>query len=291
MPAALLDGKLVASLRQKELKQQLNKQAQQGKPPPGLAVILLGDDPASCLYVNSKRKACSAVGIHSHSFDLPSHTSQTELLHLIDTLNHSDFIHGILVQLPLPAHINETLVIEQIRPEKDVDGFHPYNLGRLAQKNPLLRPCTPLGIMNLLDHYQLNVKGKHALVIGASNIVGRPMSLELLLAGATVTICHRFTQQLQPFVERADFIVVATGVMDIIKPDWLNKNQILIDVGMHRLSQGNPPGILRGDVDFEKAVDKVAWITPVPGGVGPMTIISLLENTLMAAKILGGYPK
>lgn len=278
MSASLLDGRILASLRRDELKQRLQEHVQQGKRAPGLAVILIGDDPASSIYVNNKRKACEEVGITSHSYDLPAKTSQDELLRLINELNLSDQIDGILIQLPLPTHINTLTVIEHIKPEKDVDGFHPYNLGRLAQRNPLLRPCTPLGIMNLLQHYKLNVKGKHAVVIGASNIVGRPMSLELLLAGATVTICHKFTQQLQKFVEIADFIIVATGVMNIINTDWLNEQQVLIDVGMHRLADGS----LRGDVDFKKAINKVAWITPVPGGVGPMTIVSLLENTMMA---------
>jgi len=210
---------------------------------------------------------------------LPEQTSQDDLIKLIDELNLSSEVDGILIQLPLPKHINENIIIERIKPEKDVDGFHPYNLGRLAQRNPLLRPCTPLGIMNLLQHYGLDVKRKHALVIGASNIVGRPMSLELLLAGATVTTCHKFTQNLDKFVQIADFIVVATGKIDVIDAEWLNDKQVVIDVGMHRLEDGS----LRGDVDFKKAVNKVAWITPVPGGVGPMAIVSLLENTLMAA--------
>ena len=284
MPASLLDGRILAALRRDEIKQRVQQLIQQGKRAPGLAVILIGTDPASAIYVNNKRKACEEVGIKSHSYDLPAETSQDDLLTLINELNNSDQIDGILIQLPLPKHINETIVIEHIKPEKDVDGFHPYNLGRLAQRNPLLRPCTPLGIMNLLSHYNLEVKRKHAVVIGASNIVGRPMSLELLLAGATVTVCHKFTPHLQKFVEMADFIIVATGVMDLINTDWLNDNQVIIDVGIHRLSDGS----LRGDVDFKKAVNKVAWITPVPGGVGPMTIVSLLENTVMAAIELKG---
>ncbi|MCL9684657.1 bifunctional methylenetetrahydrofolate dehydrogenase/methenyltetrahydrofolate cyclohydrolase FolD [Legionella maioricensis] len=278
MSASLLDGRLLASLRRDELKKRLQQHVQQGNRAPGLAVVLIGNDPASSIYVSNKRKACEEVGITSHSYDLPAETSQDDLLRLISELNDSDQIDGILIQLPLPKHINETRIIEHIKPEKDVDGFHPYNLGRLAQRNPLLRPCTPLGIMNLLNHYELHVKRKHAVVIGASNIVGRPMSLELLLAGATVTVCHKFTQQLQKYVEIADFIIIATGVKDLINPDWLNETQVLVDVGMHRLADGS----LRGDVDFKEAVNKVAWITPVPGGVGPMTIVSLLENTMMA---------
>lgn len=279
MSASLIDGRALAALRRNELKQRVQTHVQQGQKPPGLAVVLIGNDPASSIYVANKRKACDEVGIVSHSYDLPNQTTESELLHLIDTLNESTDIDGILIQLPLPKHINETLIIERIKPEKDVDGFHPYNLGRLAQRHPLLRPCTPMGIMHLLAHYDLDVKRKHALVIGASNIVGRPMSLELLLAGATVTVCHRFTQNLEKLIPIADFIIVATGTLDVINANWLNKNQVLIDVGMHRLEDGS----LRGDVNFEKAKEKVAWITPVPGGVGPMTIVSLLENTMMAA--------
>lgn len=277
MSASLLDGRFLASLRRNELKQRLKHYVEQGNQAPGLAVVLIGNDPASSIYVNNKRKACEEVGIISHSYDLPADTSQEELLKLIAELNLTDEIDGILIQLPLPKHINERVIIEHIKPEKDVDGFHPYNLGRLAQRNPLLRPCTPLGIMNLLQHYNLEVKRKHAVVIGASNIVGRPMSLELLLAGATTTVCHKFTPDLKKYVEIADFIIVATGVKDLINIDWLNEHQVLIDVGMHRLEDGT----IRGDVDFAKAKEKVAWITPVPGGVGPMTIVSLLENTVM----------
>lgn len=280
MSASLIDGRKVANLRRDALKQHIKEYISKYNRAPGLAVILIGNDQASTIYVNHKRKACEETGILSHSYDLPETTTQEELLHLITTLNNSSQIDGILIQLPLPKHINESIIIEHIDPRKDVDGFHPYNMGRLAQKNPALRPCTPLGIINLLDYYQLPVKGKHAVVIGASNIVGRPMSLELLMAGATVTVCHRFTGQLQQIVEMADILVVATGIIDVIDVNWLHQDQVLFDVGMHRL----PDGTLRGDVDFHKAIKKVSWITPVPGGVGPMTIITLLENTLMAAK-------
>lgn len=278
MTASIIDGKALATLRRNQLKEQVKHHIEQGQRAPSLAVVLVGNDPASSIYVANKRKACEEVGIHSLSYDLPHETSQNELMALIDKLNSSEEVDGILIQLPLPKHINENEIIEHIRPDKDVDGFHPYNLGRLAQKNPLLRPCTPLGIMHLLEHYQLPVKGQHALVIGASNIVGRPMSFELLLAGATVTVCHRFSQNIERFVRMADLIVVATGQQDVIDTQWLHDNQIIIDVGMHRL----PDGRLRGDVDFDKAKERVAWITPVPGGVGPMTIVSLLENTMMA---------
>ncbi|MFJ1267330.1 bifunctional methylenetetrahydrofolate dehydrogenase/methenyltetrahydrofolate cyclohydrolase FolD [Legionella lytica] len=279
MSASLIDGKTFSALRRDQLKQRVHELMQQGHRAPGLAVVLVGTDPASSVYVNNKRKACAEVGITSHSYDLSEETSQEELLKLIDTLNDSKEIDGILIQLPLPKHIEEAVIIEHIIPAKDVDGFHPYNLGRLAQRNPLLRPCTPMGIMSLLEHYQLNVKGKHAVVIGASNIVGRPMSLELLAAGATVTVCHRLTQNLEHFVRIADLIIVATGHMDVIDVAWLSEKQVVIDVGIHRL----PDGTIRGDVDFKKALNRVSWITPVPGGVGPMTVVSLLENTLMAA--------
>jgi methylenetetrahydrofolate dehydrogenase (NADP+)/methenyltetrahydrofolate cyclohydrolase len=282
MSASLIDGRKLAMLRREELKQRVHQHILQGHRAPGLAVVLVGSDPASVIYVKNKRKACEEVGIVSHSYDLTYDTTQQELVRLIDALNQSQEIDGILIQLPLPKHIHENQIIERIKPEKDVDGFHPYNLGRLAQRNPLLRPCTPLGIMNLLEYYQLEVKRKHALVVGASNIVGRPMSLELLLAGATVTVCHKFTSDLEKFVSIADVVIVATGKMDAVDANWLHKNQIVIDVGMHRLADGS----IRGDVDFKKAINQVAWITPVPGGVGPMTILSLLENTFMAATAL-----
>lgn len=281
MSASIINGKEVAALKKNELKQRVQYYIEHHSKLPGLAVVLVGSDPASQIYVNHKRKACEEVGIHSFSYDLPAETSQEALLKLINELNHSEKVHGILIQLPLPQHINTAVIIEHIDPKKDVDGFHPYNLGRLAQKNPLLRPCTPLGIINLLEHYQLEVRGKHAVVIGASNIVGRPMSLELLLAGATVTICHSHTQNVQPLVTSADIVVVAAGVIDVVPVEWLQAHQIIIDVGIHRLDDGT----IRGDVDFIKARDIVSWITPVPGGVGPMTIVSLLENTLLAAEL------
>lgn len=278
--AALLDGKLVASLHKEKLKQQIKKYQQEKGYSPGLAVVLIGSDPASSIYVKNKRKACEEIGIKSHSYDLPHTTTENELLRLIDSLNADPLIHGILIQLPLPPHINTDCILEHIKPEKDVDGFHPYNLGRLAQKKPNLRPCTPMGIISLLKHHHLIIQGKHAVVVGASNIVGRPMSLELLMAGATVTICHRFTQHLEQLITMADIIVVAAGVIDVVKTEWLNKNQIIIDVGIHRLTDGT----IRGDINFPEAAAKVGWITPVPGGVGPMTIISLLENTMTAAE-------
>lgn len=278
MSASLLSGKHCASHRTETLKQTIDAHVAAGHRAPGLAVILLGEDPASVVYVNNKRKACLHAGIRSQAWDLPANTDQNTLLELIDSLNASPEIDGILVQTPLPSHIHTPTILEHILPAKDVDGFHPYNLGKLAQRNPGLRPCTPLGIMNLLEYYEIPVKSKHAVVIGASNIVGRPMGLELLLAGATVTICHKFTDNLQPFVEMADLVILATGVLDIIKTEWLKPHQVIIDAGIHRLENGT----LRGDIDYKKALDKVSWITPVPGGVGPMTIVTLLENTWYA---------
>jgi len=279
MTASLLDGKHVASLRLGHLKTRVETHVKKGYPTPGLAVILLGNDPASHIYVNHKRKACARVGFNTYAYDLPSETDENKLLELIDFLNERSEVHGLLVQLPLPLHINTHAVIERIKPSKDVDGFHPYNLGRLAQGQPTLRPCTPYGIIHLLEYYNLHPKGKRAVVIGSSNIVGRPMLLELLLVKATVTVCHRATQNLEAHVREADLVVIAAGSKDILNPDWFNQHQIVIDVGMHRENDGK----LRGDIDFNQVKEKVAWITPVPGGVGPMTICTLLENTFHAA--------
>lgn len=283
MTASLLDGKQAATQLKRTIKESIDNRLAKGYRPPGLAVVLVGDDPASHIYVANKRKACEEVGFDSYAYDLPKGTSEQELLSLIKTLNDSDKVDGILVQLPLPPTINSNKIIESIHPDKDVDGFHPYNVGRLAQRTPLLRPCTPFGIIHLLAYYKIALVGVHALVIGASNIVGRPMASEFLLAAATVTVCHRFTPHLEPYVRMADIIVVATGIQDVIDVEWLSERQIIIDVGMHRL----PNGKLRGDVDFERAQQKVAWITPVPGGVGPMTIATLLQNTLIAAEQRG----
>lgn len=284
MPALLLDGKWVATTIKNEIKQTISEQVQQGQRRPGLAVILLGDHPASSIYVASKRKACAEVGFDSSAYDLPSTTSEEDLIALIEQLNQDETIDGILVQLPLPAHINATKIIECITPSKDVDGFHPYNLGRLAQGNPELRPCTPYGVIQLLQYYQYPLKGKHAVVVGASNIVGRPMALEFLNAKATVTICHRETKNLEQHVKIADVIVVATGSFNSVKPEWLNEKQTLIDVGMHRTSDGT----VHGDINFQEAFKRVEAITPVPGGIGPMTICTLLKNTLQAAKVHSG---
>lgn len=278
MTASLLDGKALAARKNHEIRHNITHNITKGQRAPGLAVILVGSDPASEIYVNNKRKACAEVGIISHSFNLPATTSEQHLIALIEQLNQARDIDGILVQLPLPEHIDSYRIIECINPHKDIDGFHPYNLGRLAQRIPLLRPCTPLGILELLEAYNLPLRGKHCVVVGASNIVGRPMALELLIAGATVTVCHRFTTNLEQHIRMADAIIVATGKQDVVDVNWLNEKQIIIDVGIHRLENGK----LRGDIDFDKALERVAWITPVPGGVGPMTISTLLQNTLFA---------
>jgi methylenetetrahydrofolate dehydrogenase (NADP+)/methenyltetrahydrofolate cyclohydrolase len=278
MTASLLNGKLTSKTILKQLQTLTKQKIANGSRAPGLAVVLLNLEPASAIYVAHKRKACAYIGFNAYDYDLPAQTSEAELLKLIQTLNAAPHVDGILVQLPLPSHINTQRIIEAIRPDKDVDGFHPYNLGRLAQRHPLFRPCTPYGIMQLLNAYQIQVAGKHAVVIGASNIVGRPMALEFLMAGATVTVCHRKTTHLEQHVKMAEILVVATGMRDCVKPAWLQPNQILIDVGMHRL----PDNSVCGDVPFEQAKHLVAWITPVPGGVGPMTVACLMQNTFTA---------
>lgn len=276
MPAALLDGKLVASTMRHSLQQQIKQIVQTGRRPPCLAVILIGSDPASIIYIENKRKACTDLGIASIPHLLPTDISEQALLTLLAKLNQDANIDGILVQLPLPKHIRTSLIIESIHPDKDVDGFHPLNMGKLAQGHPTLRPCTPWGVMRLLQHYKLNVSGLSALVIGASTIVGRPMALELLLAKATVTIAHSKTQNLHQYVRQSDIIVTATGIPGLVHTEWLQPNQIIIDVGIHR----NAANKIQGDIDFAQAQTQVAWITPVPGGVGPMTVTMLLENTV-----------
>ncbi len=281
MTAMILDGKKVASHLKTKLKSQIATYTHKGLKAPGLAVILVGDDKASALYVSTKRKTCAEVGITSFAYNLPTQTSEAELLSLIAKLNHQEEVDGILVQLPLPKHIETTKIIESIAPQKDVDGFHPYNLGRLTQANPILRPCTPYGVIQLLNAYQIPLKRQNAVVIGSSNIVGRPMSLELLMAGATVTICHSQTKNLEPYVRHADIVISATGVRHLIQNDWLHSQQTLIDVGMHRLDDGR----ICGDIDFDEAQKRVAAITPVPGGVGPMTVVTLLQNTFEAYRM------
>lgn len=280
MTASLINGKDIAKQVRTSVKVRVDKRLQNGLRAPGLAVILVGSDPASEVYVGSKRKACEEVGFISKSYDLDVSTSENELLALIDELNSDNSIDGILVQLPLPAHIDANLVIEYINPKKDVDGFHPSNVGKLVLRQPGLRPCTPKGIMELIKSTKIETHGLDAVVVGASNIVGRPMSLELLLAGCTVTTTHRFTKNLESKVRSADLLVVAVGKPEFIPGEWIKENAIVIDVGINRLDNGS----LVGDVGFDVAQSKASFITPVPGGVGPMTVASLIENTLLACE-------
>ena len=282
MTAQLIDGKAIAASLRQQIAQRVAERRQQGLRAPGLAVILVGSDPASQVYVSHKRKDCEEVGFVSQAYDLPAATAQDELMALIDRLNDEPSIDGILVQLPLPEHLDASLLLERIRPDKDVDGFHPYNIGRLAQRMPLLRPCTPKGIMTLLHSTGVDLYGMHAVVVGASNIVGRPMAMELLLAGCTVTVTHRFTKDLPMHVGQADIIVVAAGKPGLVHGEWVKPGAIVIDVGINRQADGK----LIGDVVYETALPRAGWITPVPGGVGPMTRACLLENTLHAAEHL-----
>ncbi|BDX19718.1 bifunctional protein FolD [Halopseudomonas aestusnigri] len=282
MNAQLIDGKQIAANLRKEIASKVAKRKQNGLRLPGLAVILVGSDPASQVYVSHKRKDCEEVGFLSRSHDLPATTSQQELLDLIDHLNDDPEIDGILVQLPLPAHLEASQLLERIRPDKDVDGFHPYNIGRLAQRMPLLRPCTPMGIVRLLKSTGADLYGMDATVVGASNIVGRPMALELLLAGCTTTVTHRFTKNLEDHIRRSDLVVVAAGKPGLVKGEWIKPGAIVIDVGINRMDDGR----LVGDVEFGPAAERASWITPVPGGVGPMTRACLLENTLHACEHL-----
>lgn len=276
MSAQLLSGTALSKSIKAEIAQQIAGLRANGKRAPGLAVILVGANPASQVYVANKRKSCEEVGILSQAYDLPENTSEQELLTLIDKLNADNHIDGILVQLPLPAHIDSTKVIERISPNKDVDGFHPYNVGRLCQRIPTLRACTPFGVMKLLQSIHTDFFGKHAVIVGASNIVGRPMALELLLAGCTVTVCHRFTTDLEAQVRQADILVVAVGKPEFIPGEWIKTGATVIDVGINRGIDGK----LKGDVQFESAKQQAGFITPVPGGVGPMTVAMLMQNTL-----------
>lgn len=282
MTAQLIDGKSIAANIREDIANKVKARQKLGLRIPGLAVILVGNDPASEIYVAHKRKDCEQVGFISKSYDLPANITQQELLSLIDELNDDDTIDGILAQLPLPSHLNAAPLLERIRPDKDVDGFHPFNIGRLAQRNPLLRPCTPKGIIQLLASIKVDLYGLNAVVIGASNIVGRPMALELLLAGCTVTVTHRFTKDLAAHVANADLVVVAVGKANLVKGQWIKPGAIVIDVGINRRDDGK----LIGDVEFDVALQRASWITPVPGGVGPMTRACLLENTLFAAEQL-----
>ena len=279
MAATLIDGKAISGQVKAQVAEGVKKRIAEGKRAPGLVVILVGADPASEVYVRNKTNACDLVGFKSEALVLPSDTSQQKLEDLIDQYNANEEIDGILVQLPLPDHLDSDRLLERIKPDKDVDGFHPFNIGRLAQRMPMLRSCTPKGIMTLLESTGQTIKGKDAIIVGASNIVGRPMGLELLLAGCTVTTTHRFTQNLPEKVSQADIVVVAVGKPGLVKGEWIKPGATVIDVGINRLDNGK----LVGDIEFEAAQERAGWITPVPGGVGPMTVASLMENTLYAA--------
>lgn len=279
MTAQLIDGIKISALFREKIKNKVDLRLAANKRAPGLAVILVGEDPASSIYVSKKVKACQEVGFQSEKIVLDVNISQEHLLTEIDKLNQNNEIDGILVQLPLPKHFDVNLVLERISPAKDVDCFHPYNIGRLVQRMPELRPCTPYGIMKMFEHIGLNVRGLTCCVVGASNIVGRPMAMEMLLAGSTVTICHKFTKDLEEQVSRADIVIVGVGIPNLVKGQWIKPGATVIDVGINRLENGK----LVGDVEFNVAKERAAWITPVPGGVGPMTVATLMHNTLYAA--------
>jgi methylenetetrahydrofolate dehydrogenase (NADP+)/methenyltetrahydrofolate cyclohydrolase len=281
MTAHIIDGKARAEALVAEVRAGVTARVAAGKPAPGLAVVLVGENAASQVYVRNKRRTTDAAGMVSFAHDLPATIAQDELLALIGRLNADPAVHGILVQLPLPKHIDPDAVTERIDPGKDVDGLHPYNVGRLVLKRPLLRPCTPYGCMTLLHDIGENLVGKHAVIIGQSNIVGRPMALELLMARCTVTICHSATRDLSDIARHADILVAAVGKAAFVPGDWIKPGAIVIDVGMNRDAAGR----LCGDVDFNAAKERAGWITPVPGGVGPMTIATLLANTLRAAAL------
>ncbi|MGM0595122.1 MAG: bifunctional methylenetetrahydrofolate dehydrogenase/methenyltetrahydrofolate cyclohydrolase FolD [Pseudomonadota bacterium] len=283
MSAQIIDGKAIAAEVRQDIKKRVEQRTAEGKRPPGLAVVLVGNDPASEVYVGSKRRGCGECGILSLAHDLPAETSQEELLAIIDELNADPTVDGILVQLPVPEHIDEEAVIERIAPEKDVDGFHPYNIGRLTIQMPTLHPCTPRGVMTMLAHTGVDLAGLDAVIVGASNIVGRPMALELLNARCTVTVCHSRTKDLEEKVRSADLVVVGVGRAEMVKGDWIKEGAIVVDVGINRLDSGK----LVGDVEFASARERASWITPVPGGVGPMTVATLLRNTLDAAELRG----
>lgn len=280
MTAKIIDGKALAQKIRGHLKNEIQQFLEDGNPVPGLAVVLVGNDPASQVYVRNKREACQDCGIHSVAFDLPQEISEKELLSHITQLNQDPSIQGILIQLPLPRQIHTELILERINPKKDVDGFHPINLGLLAQGRPYFRPCTPQGVMCLLDNEKITLRGLDAVIVGTSNIVGKPMALELLNSGCTVTLCHSATRDLEKHVRRADLLVSAIGKIGIIKSEWIKPHSIVIDIGITRLHTGK----LHGDIEFETAKQSAAYITPVPGGVGPMTVAMLIKNTLFSAK-------
>ncbi len=280
MTARILDGKRIAGQLLDRVGQHVAERVAAGLPPPGLAVVLVGSDPASAIYVRNKRRACARAGIRSFDHDLPASTTQEELFALIDRLNADPAVSGILVQSPLPGHVDEDALVDRIDPAKDVDGFHAVNVGRLVLRRLGLRPCTPKGVMTLLGHTDRPVRGRDAVIVGVSNHVGRPLALELLIAGATVTCCHKFTRDLAEHVRKADILVVAVGRAGLVKGEWIKPGAVVIDVGINRMEDGR----LEGDVEFESAAERASWITPVPGGVGPMTVATLIENTLEAAQ-------
>ena len=282
MTAKLIDGKKIAEKIISEIKDKVITNQSEGIAPPGLAVIQVGEDPASSVYVRNKRKACEEVGMKSFNFDLDQSTSQEELIELVESLNNNTEVNGILIQLPLPSHINETIVIETINPSKDVDGFHPYTIGRLMQRIPLLRPCTAIGVITMLEAIEIDPIGMNAVIVGASNLVGRPLNLELLLKGATTTVCHKFTKNLKDHVMSADILAVAIGKPNFIPGSWIKEGAIVFDIGINRDENGK----LTGDVDFDSAKEKASWISPVPGGVGPMTVAMLIKNTLLASELV-----
>ena len=282
MTANIIDGKKIAGKIISEIKDKVIANQSEGIAPPGLAVIQVGEDPASSVYVRNKRKACEEVGMKSFNYDLDESTTQQELIELVENLNNNADVNGILIQLPLPSHINETIVIETINPAKDVDGFHPYTIGRLMQRIPLLRPCTAIGVINMMEAIEIDPKGMHAVIVGASNLVGRPLNLELLLKGATTTVCHKFTKNLKDHVMSADILAVAIGKPNFIPGDWIKEGAIVFDIGINRDESGK----LTGDVDFESAKEQASWISPVPGGVGPMTVAMLIKNTLLASELV-----
>ncbi len=282
MTANIIDGKQIASSIIADIKNRVISNQTNGINPPGLAVIQVGEDPASSVYVRNKRKACEEVGMLSFNYDLIESTTQKELLDLVTSLNANPEVSGILIQLPLPSHINETIVIETIDPTKDVDGFHPYTIGRLMQRIPLLRPCTAIGVITMLEAIDIDPLGMNAVIVGASNLVGRPLCLELLLKGATTTVCHKFTTNLEAHVRQADILAVAVGKPNFIPGDWIKKGAVVFDIGINRDENGK----LTGDVDFESAKNNASWISPVPGGVGPMTVSMLIKNTLLASELV-----
>lgn len=282
MTANIIDGKAIAEKIRSEIKDQVANVINQGNQVPGLAVVQVGQDPASSVYVRNKRMACKEVGMNSFEYDLNENVTQNELLSLVDELNANSEVTGILIQLPLPEHINETMVIEAIDPKKDVDGFHPYTIGRLMQRIPLLRPCTAIGVITMLEEIGVDPIGQHVVIVGASNLVGRPLNLEFLLKGATTTVCHKYTKNLEDHVKQANILAVAVGKANFIPGSWIKEGAIVFDIGINR----NEAGKLTGDVDFESAKERASWISPVPGGVGPMTVAMLIKNTLLARELI-----